>query len=63
VDYLPRDLPQSQEPPLAIIAAPILDLENRSIENSGRCDEVDAVFGYVGMSFLLVPFHFYRPTR
>jgi hypothetical protein len=63
VDYLPRDLAQSEESQLAIIAASILDLENRSIEYSGRRDEVDAVLGYVGLSFLFVPFHRHRSIR
>jgi hypothetical protein len=63
VDYLSRYFSQSQESHLAVIAAAILDLENPSVEDSGGCDEVDAALGYVGMSFLFVPFQFHRPTR
>jgi hypothetical protein len=63
VDYLSRYFSQSQESHLSVIAAPILDLENRSVEYFGCCDEVDAILGHVGVSLLFVSFHFRRSTR
>jgi hypothetical protein len=61
VENLALDLPQRLKAPLAIVASPILGLENDAVEHTDRVEEVDAMLDEIGFALRLIPFELDGP--